>query len=80
MPSASNNSEASSAYCIPIPKLTRVTSEPSRHIFAFPIGTVKSSKSGTSKLRPYNISFSKNTTGFGSRIADFNRPFASDAE
>ena len=57
-----------------------MTSEPSRQIFAFPIGTVKSFKSGTSKVRPYNISFSKNTTGLGSRMADFNKPFASAAE
>ena len=35
-----------------MPKLTIVTSFPSRAMRALPIGTVKSSISGTSKLRP----------------------------
>src|SRR5690606_23005710 len=45
-----------------------------------PIGRTKSSSLGTSKLWPYRISFSRNTIGFGSRIAALSRPLASAAE
>ena len=37
----------------------------------------QSSCSGTSKLWPYITSFSRKITGFGSRIAAFNKPLAS---
>ena len=64
---------------MPMPKETIVTSLPGRTTFALPIGIRKSSPFGTSKDLPYMISFSRKITGFGSRIALFSRPFASEA-
>ena len=56
-----------------------VTWEPTRRTFALPMGSTKSSPSGTSNSCPYIISFSRKTTGFGSRIAALRRPLASAA-
>jgi hypothetical protein len=59
---------------------TIVISVPYLSILAFPIGKTKSidiSYSVSSKLSPYIISFSKNTTGLGSLIAAFIKPLAS---
>lgn len=53
---------------------------PGRSIFAFPIGNKKSGDNASSGIgydTPYISSFSKNTTGSGSLIADFNRPLQS---
>ena len=60
-----------------IEKATMVTCEPARSIFALPMGRMKSSSSGQSKVWPYRISFSRNTTGLGSRIDARSRPLAS---
>lgn len=49
-------------------------------IFALPIGKIKSFSNTSSVIGywlPYNSSFSKNTTGSGSRIAAFNNPLES---
>ena len=56
---------------------TSVTWEPARSIFALPIGRMKSSSTGQSKVWPYRISFSSTITGFGSRIAARSSPLAS---
>lgn len=56
---------------------------PTRSILALPMGTMKSfdkTSSETSKGVPYIISFSRQTTGSGSRIAAFSKPLASSAE
>ncbi|KAH3680221.1 hypothetical protein WICMUC_000486 [Wickerhamomyces mucosus] len=56
---------------------TIVMSEPSLSILALPIGRVKScdkTSSETSKALPYNNSFSKMTTGFGSLMAALTKP------
>jgi hypothetical protein len=52
MPSFSSSCAAFSAYVMPIPKDTMVTSLPSRWIRALPIGIVKSSSLGTGKVWP----------------------------
>ena len=61
-------------------KATIVTWLPGRTIRALPIGTMKSGSSGTGTRWPYSSSFSRKMTGFGSRIADLSRPFASAAD
>ncbi len=55
---------------------TIVMSSPSLFTSATPSGIVYSS-SGTGPLSLYIILSSKKTTGFSSRIAVFNNPFAS---
>merc|ERR1719223_860967 len=55
-------------------------SVPSLSIFAFPMGRTKSgasASSDSSNSTPYISSFSRNTTGLGSRIAAASRPLAS---
>ena len=55
---------------------------PSLSILAFPKGIVKSlslASSEIGKAAPYNISFSRTTTGLSSRMADFNNPLQSSA-
>merc|ERR1719271_1011345 len=62
--------------------VTNVTSVPSRSMWALPSGNTKSldwASSDNGKDVPYNSSFSRNTTGFGSRMAAFNKPLASSA-
>lgn len=59
---------------------TMVISFPSRSILAFPMGSKKSSCSAASDMwweAPYSSSFSKKTTGLGSRIAALSNPLAS---
>src|SRR4051794_19028430 len=65
---------------MPIDQATMVTFVPRRTTLAFPIGKTKSSSLGTGWDVPYKISFSRNITGLGSRIAAFKRPLASAAE
>ena len=62
---------------------TNVIRSPTRSIFALPIGMRKSllsALSSISNVTPYNNSFSKQTTGSLSRIADLSRPLQSSAE
>ena len=54
-----------------------VTSSPSAIILPFPIGTIKSSSSGTFIFSLYKSSCSKKITGLGFLIELFNNPFAS---
>ena len=76
IPSFANSSAANKAVFMIFPKETNVTSVPSRLISATPIG-IMYSPSGTIPLSPYIFSDSMNTTGSLSRIAAFNKPFAS---
>src|SRR5690606_19854975 len=76
IPSLANSSAASKATFMIFPKETMVTSLPSFTTLAEPSG-VKYSPSGTSPLSPYICSDSIKITGSSSRIADFNKPFAS---
>lgn len=68
-----------SAYRTPIFSV----SLPSCSIFAFPMGITKSSPCASSvmgKGTPYSNSFSRNTTGLGSRIDALMSPFASSLD
>mmetsp|Transcript_20269 Transcript_20269/g.71676 ORF Transcript_20269/g.71676 Transcript_20269/m.71676 type:complete len:242 (-) Transcript_20269:225-950(-) len=82
MPSPARISAASSDRPTWREKVTMLTSLPSRSVLALPIGSTKSSFMASSLIgitTPYMSSFSRNTTGSGSRMAALMRPLASSA-
>jgi hypothetical protein len=81
-PNFSISTAASNACLTIFEKATNVTSVPERITLAFPIGAKKSlSKTSglSSNFSLYIISFSKKTTGLGSRIADLSNALQSSA-
>ena len=79
MPSAASSSAAASASGTPLPMLTMVRSSPARAIRALP-SSIASPSGGASPFTEYSRLCSRNTTGFGSRIAPLSMPLASAGE